>query len=142
MTEQFTRVVPTPGDLALRPERHSPPGHGAASFGRQQWEEELLAAELPHYAARLLGWGLAHLAGPSGYMPAGTTNTERLGRKVRLTGRQVRMSLTQLEQAGLISRPDIHTWEPQEKITRPITLTLPSARAGRRQDPPHPGGRQ
>lgn len=139
MTESLTRAVPTPGDIAHR--RPLTVAPEPSTYDRNRWEEELLAAELPHYAARLLGWGLAHVVGPSGYMAAGTTNTERLGRKLRLSARQVRLSLQQLENAGLISRPDIRTWEPQEKVTRPITLTLPSARAARRQEPESPGGR-
>ncbi|OSZ55394.1 hypothetical protein OQI_38770, partial [Streptomyces pharetrae CZA14] len=94
------------------------------AYDRHQWEEALLAAPLPHHAARLLGWGLAHLAGPSGYFPPGSAEASSLGRKLRLSPRQVRLSLGQLQTAGLITRPDIHTWQPQS-LVRPITLTMP-----------------
>lgn len=140
MTESLTRAVPTPGDIAQRKPLPAAPAPQQGTYDRHQWEQELLAVALPHYAARLLGWGLAHLAGTTGYLPAGTTNTDRMGRQLNLTGRQVRQSLQQLHEAGLISRPDIRTWEPQEKVTRPITLTLPSARLVRREEPESPGG--
>jgi hypothetical protein len=135
MTDSNARVTPTPGDLAAA-RRPAMPGHPASppSFDRHRWEQALLAAELPHHAARLLGWGLPHVAGNAGYLPAGTANAERLARTLRLTGRQVRLSLQQLEEVGLISRPDIHTWQPKD-LVRPITLTLPTTRA-RGEEPP------
>ncbi|MFE6282458.1 hypothetical protein [Streptomyces sp. NPDC057877] len=143
MTDTPVRPIPTPGDLTARrcgtplagapaPVCQAPAEPDAAAtplYDRRRWERALLATRLPHQAARLLGWGLAHLADSSGYLPAGgPQNANLLGRTLRMSGKQVRMSLNQLEQAGLITRPDIHTWEPQD-VVRPITLTLPAAPA-------------
>ncbi|MEV6544419.1 hypothetical protein [Streptomyces sp. NPDC051665] len=119
------REAPTPAALA-RP----------AGYDRHRWEEALLASGLPHDNAVLLGWALAHMAGDAGYLPAGTTSADRLASRSRLNDRQVRFSLTQLDRAGLISRPDIRTWAPKE-LVRPITLTLPASSA--RTEPPHTG---
>ena len=136
MTEQHTRVTPAVLAEAGGPVRTRPTT--AAAYDRHRWEKALLAVELPHYAARLLGWGLAHLAGDAGRLAAGATHAERLGQALRLTAMQVRMSLQQLENAGLISRPDIRTWQPTDLI-RPITLTLPPVDATPRQEPAHTG---
>ncbi|GGZ80429.1 hypothetical protein ACFOOM_07720 [Streptomyces echinoruber] len=127
MTEQLTtRPVPVPS----RP-----------AFDRYRWERALFSAELPHRNARLLGLVLAHYAGPAGYLPAGgMQHAGRLAEIADMTGRQVRMSLYQLERAGLIARPDIATWEPRE-LVRPITLTLPPAGGAARTEPPHSGER-
>ncbi|MFJ9381915.1 hypothetical protein [Streptomyces sp. NPDC101455] len=107
-----------------------------AGYDRHRWEEALLASDMRHDNALLLGWALAHMAGTAGYLPAGTTSADRLAGRSRLNARQVRLSLTQLDRAGLISRPDIRTWEPKE-LVRPITLTLPASSA--RTEPPHTG---
>lgn len=147
MTEQTqtARAIPTPRDLAARPARQAVPLAAAglqptaAVYDRHRWEEALSATVLPHYAARLLGWGLAHLADGSGYLPPGSTRTERLGAAAGLSLRQVRMSLGHLQTAGLIVRPDADTWRPQE-LSRPITLTMPAALTGgaQRTEPAHP----
>lgn len=134
MTEQITRHAPTPLDLAARPAAALTAP--APVYDRYRWEAALIDADLPHHAARLLGWGLAHLAGEAGYLAPGTAPAGRLARRFRLSGKQIRLSLSQLEHAGLISRPDIHTWRPQDLI-RPITLTLPAA--DDRQEPPSTG---
>ncbi|EPD63152.1 hypothetical protein [Streptomyces sp. HGB0020] len=147
-----TRTVPTPRGIALNrcgtptpvgpcPATESSPAPAASAgvYDRELWEQALLAADLPHHCARMLGWGLAHLAGPGGYLPPDTTRVAHLVERLRMTGRQVRLSLTQLELAGLIRRPDIHTWTPKE-ITRPIALTLPPAGTAGGQEPPHTGG--
>lgn len=135
MTEPRTRRTP-----ALMAQSHGPVRTrttAAAGYDRHRWEEALLATELPHHAARVFGWGLAHLAGDTGRLAGGATHADRLAEALRLTGRQVRLSLQQLETAGLISRPDIHTWQPRH-LMRPITLTLP-AEATPRQEPAHTG---
>ena len=134
MTEQLTR--PTPAVLAKAGGPVRVRSTAAADYDRHRWEKALLAVALPHYAARLLGWGLAHLAGDTGRLATGATHAERLGQALRLSSRQVRMSLQQLENAGLISRPDICTWQPQD-LVRPITLILPPVDATPRQEPAH-----
>lgn len=143
MATPLTRPVPTPGDLAhAAPLARRAPLEGgsvtAPPFDRRAWERALSATDLPHYAARLLGWGLAHLAGDAGYLPPGTAAADRLGRVCRLTGKQVRMSLQQLQERRLISRPDIRTWQPHDLI-RPITLTIPPVDGVCREEPPHTG---
>lgn len=140
MTEQLARSAVTPADIARRPPLPAALAPRPTLYDRHRWEEALLAAPLEHHAARLLGWGLAHFAGTRGYLPPGTTDAERLSRPLRLSVKQVRMSLRQLQEAGLISRPDMRTWQPKE-LSRPITLTLPpAADGGRREEPPHTGG--
>ncbi|MEU6491119.1 hypothetical protein ABZ890_12080 [Streptomyces sp. NPDC046984] len=134
MPEQLTKPTPTPLAIAHRPaaSQHSV----TPSFDRHRWEQTLLAVDLPHHSARVLGFGLAHLAGTSGYLAPGTAHADRLGDTFHLTGKQVRLSLRQLEDRGLITRPDIHTWQPQD-LVRPVTLTIPTAPA--RTEPPHSG---
>lgn len=130
-----TRAVPTPGDLAhgrTQPARATPP---APSYDRHRWEQELIAADLPHSSALLLGWGLAHQAWPSGYLPPRAASVEQLSRTLRLTARQVGMSLPQLEEAGLIRRPERTAGQPRG--ARAIRLTLPQAVA--RTEPPSTG---
>lgn len=138
MADSLIRPIPTPRVLAARPKPPAPPvptvPPAYAGFDRHWWEKALLAAELPHHAARLLGWGLAHLASKDGHLPSGSAQPGQLGRALRLTHRQVLMSLRQLEDAGLIHRPAVdHRHRAQ---ARPITLTLPPAPA----EPPHSGG--
>ncbi|MFI5995889.1 hypothetical protein ACIBAC_29065 [Streptomyces sp. NPDC051362] len=115
--------IETPATLAQRPR---------TLYDRHRWEEALLAAELHHHNTLLLGWSLAHLAGAQGYLPAGSTHIDRLAKRAHLTSKAVRLSLSILMRAGLVTRPDISTWEPRE-LTRPITLTMPTGL-------PHPGG--
>ncbi|MER6532992.1 hypothetical protein ABT215_04055 [Streptomyces sp900105755] len=134
MTETARRF-PTPGDVAAR---RIPPSPAAPSFDRDRWERALLAAPLPHHNARLLGWALAHLAPRSGKFPAGGPHgAERLSAFTNMTRKQLGISLAQLQEAGLIHRPDRRTWQAKD-TTRPITLTLPSAAL--RTEPAHTGG--
>lgn len=118
---------PTPLDLARDP----------AAYDRGRWEAAVLSRGLDRYA-RLLALVLAHRAGPGGVLPAGGTHgAERLAALAGVSGRLVRISLTELETGGFLTRPDIHTWHPT-RMLRPITLTMPSAAV--RQEPPHPDG--
>ncbi|MET7982548.1 hypothetical protein [Streptomyces sp. NPDC005281] len=119
--------MPTPAAIAqvLAPRTRN-------AYDRHRWEEALLATKVPHHNALLLGWTLAHMAGDAGYLPAGSTQMERLAARAQINPKQARLSVMQLMQAGLVTRPDIETWEPRE-VTRPITLTLPTGL-------PHPGG--
>ncbi|MBD0837393.1 hypothetical protein [Streptomyces sp. TRM68416] len=139
MTQPSTGAVPTPRDLAtaLRRPGAAPapaPAAPASPFDRHRWEQALIATPLPHHAARMLGWGLAHVAGTTGHL--GPQEKGHLARTLRLSPKQIRLSLVQLEAAGLIRRPDVHTWQA-DGLTRPITLTLPAAAA--RRVPPSTG---
>lgn len=128
-----TRAVPTPASLApgYRGPRPRP-------FDRHAWEEALIAAALPHHNAVLLGWSLAHAANTAGYLPSSITGPANLARRSRLNKRQVVFSIGHLEAAGLLRRPDPHTW-PDKRDPRPITLTLPAPAPARRV-PPSTGG--
>ncbi|MFJ4687079.1 hypothetical protein [Streptomyces sp. NPDC088789] len=121
----MTSTVPPPRDLASATAPPKPRlDPGPAGYDRARWERALIAAKLPHHSARILGWGLAHLCGTAGYLPPGAPHADRLAERLRMSPKQVRMSLHQLEQARLISRPDIRTWTPCD-LVRPLTLTVP-----------------
>ncbi|WP_329338549.1 hypothetical protein OG866_26985 [Streptomyces sp. NBC_00663] len=112
-----TTPVPTPAALA-RPR---------GSYDRHRWEAAVLASGLQRLG-RHLALTLAHLAGPAGQLPAGGRHDAgHLASVLRLDAKRVRLTLTELEQAGWIHRPDIRTWEPRQML-RPITLTLPADR--------------
>ncbi|MDN3021560.1 hypothetical protein [Streptomyces sp. S.PB5] len=133
-----TRAVPTPGDVARGRTRPAPiPTTPPPSYDRHLWEQALLAAELPHSSALLLGWGLAHLAGTTGYLSPAIASEGSLAGTLRLTARQVRMSLPQLQSAGLIRRPRSSSRSGAQTAGRPVVLTLPPADA--RTEPPHTG---
>lgn len=152
MTESLTRPVPTPSDVAPPPARPVPtpaslgrgrPGPAAVaaamrSYDRHRWEEALIAAGLPHHNAVMLGWSLAHAANSAGYLPSSITGPANLGRRSQLNKHQVQFSITQLERAGLIRRPDPHTW-PDKTLPRPITLTVPGGQSSP-EPPPSTGG--
>ncbi|MFJ4515235.1 hypothetical protein [Streptomyces sp. NPDC088816] len=131
-----TRTAPTPGDLANARPKPAPALASSATrpedagvYDRHRWEQALLAADLPHSNARLLGLVLAHLAGPGGYMPAGgMQHAGRLAATARMTARQTRISLHYLQANRLIYRPDIADWTATD-VVRPITLTMPPAAA-------------
>lgn len=128
MSTATPRVIPTPAALA-------PPPRPA--FDRFRWEEDVLASGL-HPNARLVALTLAHCADAAGYLSAdGPQNAHRLAERARLTAKQARVSLHQLEMAGFIRRPDIHTWEPKS-IVRPVTLVRPATAT--RSEPAHPSG--
>lgn len=134
-----TRTAPTPALLARpRPGPAAVAAAAARTFDRHRWEEALVDARLPHHNALLLGWSLAHAANASGYLPSSITGPGNLARRSRLNKAQVQLSVTQLERAGLIRRPDPHTW-PDRHAPRPITLTVPDAAAAVRRVPPHTG---
>ncbi|HET8969419.1 MAG TPA: hypothetical protein VFN19_00050 [Candidatus Nanopelagicales bacterium] len=110
------RTIPTPAVLATAP-----------AFDRFRWEQAVLSSHV-HLNARMVALVLAHCAGTAGYLPPdGPQRVGRIAERARLTIRQVRVSLTQLEYAGLISRPDLEAW-PLKKVVRPLTLTMPRPR--------------
>ncbi|WP_411090822.1 hypothetical protein [Streptomyces sp. 049-1] len=111
-----TRAVLTPAALA-------PP----EGYDRARWEAAVISSSL-HRNSRIIAFVLAHLADADGRLPAGgVQHAGRLAHLARITAKQARMSLTQLESRHFIARPDIHTWEPQNAVVRPITLTVPSS---------------
>ncbi|MEU3256143.1 hypothetical protein [Streptomyces sp. NPDC006997] len=126
MADTFARAIPTPGALAP-----------STDYDRTRWEERVLASRTLHHNARFLALVLSHHADASGRLPAGgIQHASRLAARTHLPGKQVRISLTALELAGFLTRPDLATWEARE-VVRPITLTYPTAPA--RQEPPAPG---
>lgn len=141
MTEPLTRPTPTPAALAAARATAAafPMARPAAAgaYDRRRWEHALIKAPLAHRNARLLGFLLAHHAGAAGYLPAGgMQHAARLAEEAGMAAKQARISLWHLEMAGLISRPDITTWQPRD-VLRPITLTFPTA--GARTEPPSTG---
>lgn len=125
-----TSTRPTPSLLAVpRPTR--------PAYSRSAWERAVLTGGLQEHD-RLLALVLAHHAGDSGHIPAGDVQDARnLAPETAMSGKAVRLSLSLLLDKGYISRPSIHDWTGNR--ARPVTLTMPTTRAGVRQEPPHPG---
>ncbi|MEU9386185.1 hypothetical protein AB0D38_36855 [Streptomyces sp. NPDC048279] len=123
--------APTPAAMATRK-----PARTAPAWDRHTWEEALLAATLPHHGARLLGWGLAHLAPTSGQFRAGTSrDAGYLGQALRLSAKQLHMGFSQLERAGLLARAGAAATDgPRHVLAQAFTLTLPSATAAARTE--------
>lgn len=131
MTE--TRVVPTPGDVAAgrRPTAAVAPSP-VSGYDRHRWERAVLEGRL-HFSARLVGLTLAHYA-LDGYLPQDSAQQSgRMSARTGLSPHRVRHCLSDLERAGLISRPRSADWQPRD-LPRPITLTLPTAS---RTEPPN-----
>jgi hypothetical protein len=147
MTEAPFRPVPTPSDLAAFARRPAPPAAPAPTaagrpadappYDRGAWEHAVLSSGL-HANARLVALALAHHAGTSGYLAPGWVQDARsLTRDTGLRGRFVRLSMTQLEQDGYLTRPSVLEWD--EPRPRPVTLTVPPANGPRREEPPSTG---
>ena len=123
MTEPITRAIPTPAVLAQ------------PLFDRARWEDDVFSSELPANA-RLIALALAYCAAPSGHLPAGgPQNANRLAERTRLSPKQARVGLHQLDMAGFIRRPSIHTWQYTD-VVRPVTLVRPDKAT--RSEPAHP----
>ncbi|MFM9628960.1 hypothetical protein ACKI10_15215 [Streptomyces galilaeus] len=126
-----TRTAPTPAVLA-------PP----RGYDRDRWVNAVLASNLQRNQ-RHLALILAHRAGASGELPAGGKLQEagHLAGDMHLDPKRVRLVLTELETAGWIRRPDIHTWSPGYMV-RPISLVFPAAAdapGADRTEPAHTG---
>jgi hypothetical protein len=120
-----TRTAPTPAAVPPRP-----------VFDRKAWERAVLDSDIRR-DLRLVAFALAHHADPFGEIaPGGPQEVGRLARQTHVAGKQVRLGLNDLEQAGFIRRPNIHSWR-RHNVVRPITLTFPAARSSQ---PPNPGG--
>ncbi|WP_435252065.1 hypothetical protein [Streptomyces tendae] len=121
-------AIPTPAALA-------PP----RAYDRARWEAAVLASDL-HRNSRMVAFVLAHLADADGRLPAGgVQHAGRLAHLARITPKQARMSLMQLEVRHFIARPDIATWQPKGEVVRPISLETPAPSARRRAES-HTGG--
>ena len=122
-----TRPVPTPAALAAtrRPPAVRPAD--APPYDRRAWEKAVQADTTLFYAPRLLAFVLAHHAGADGHLPAGgIQHLGELARLTRLPQRSVKLSLRDLDRAGLLRRPPAPPGQ-QTHVARPITLTVPEA---------------
>ncbi|WP_432135846.1 hypothetical protein [Streptomyces sp. bgisy154] len=124
------RTAPTPAVLRR------------SMFDRHRWERALLSSDVS-IPARAVGLVLAHHAATTaGYLqPGGPQRPDHLARETHISPAGVRRALTALEDAGLLTRPDIHTWRARR--VWPVTLTLPPAAppaeaGGERTEPPNP----
>lgn len=130
-----TRPVPTPAVLAAT---HRPPASRPADappYDRRLWESAVQADTSLFHAPRLLALVLAHHAGTDGYLPAG--GIQHIGELARLTGlpqKSVKLSLRDLDRAGMLQRPPAAPGQ-QTHVARPITLTLPAAAVTERVPP-------
>jgi hypothetical protein len=148
------RPFPTPGDLAQAAGRCGAPLAGApapscqapapaaepaaAPYDRHVWEQAVISSRL-HVHARALALVLAHHAGEGGYIPVGDLqHPDRLAEDTGLSQRTIRISLSVLIGDGYLERPSLRAWDSRRGI-RPITLTLPHARAHEEPGPPHTG---
>jgi hypothetical protein len=133
------RPVPTPGDLAIahRPAAPATPAPvPAAPYDRHRWEQAVIISDL-HRNTRTAAFVLAHHADESGVLSAGGPQSAgRLAHLARITPKQARLALQQLENWHYIVRPDIRDWPPNNPV-RPVALTLPPLPA--RTEPPHTG---
>ncbi|MFJ2162551.1 MULTISPECIES: hypothetical protein [unclassified Streptomyces] len=113
-----------------------------AVFDRAAWERAVMTSTL-HRNTRICAFVLAHFADESGVVAAGGVQApSRLEHLARVTPKQARLALQQLENWHYIVRPDIRDW-PADRPVRPVALTLPPVAA--RTEPPHtdevPSGR-
>lgn len=91
-----------------------------------------------HANVRLVALVLAHCTPTTGQLPPdGPQRPQRIAERTRLTARQVRVSLTQLESDGFISRPALDEWSDR-RMVRPLRLTMPQPRPVSPE--PDPGG--
>lgn len=128
MTASATRGIPTPAALAAMPRRPEPGAvrpADAPPYDRRAWESAVQADRGLFYAPRLVAFVLAHHAGEDGYLPAGAIqHLASLADLTGLTTRTVKLSLRDLDRAGLLHRPSSPAGQ-QTHVARPITLTLP-----------------
>jgi len=112
--------TPTPAAVAaLVPRREA--------FDRHGWEARVMASDL-HRNTRTVAFVLAHHGGDAGHLPSGgPQSAARLAHLARITPKQARLSLQQLEVRHFIARPPIGEWPPTS-VVRPVTLTIPPAR--------------
>ena len=94
------------------------------AFDRGRWEQAVLDSHLPANA-RLVALALPHCAPTTGQLPPdGPQRPQRLAERTRLKTRHIRISLTQLEFDGFISRPALDEWSDR-RMVRPLRLTMP-----------------
>lgn len=134
-----TRPVPTPAALAARRPRRPETGRPADAppYDRHAWESAVLADATLFYAPRLVAFVLAYHAGADGHLPAGgIQHRGELARLTKLPQKSVKLSLRDLDRAGLLRRPPAPPGQ-QSHVARPITLTVPSTAE---RVPPSTGG--
>ncbi|MFJ8140625.1 hypothetical protein [Streptomyces sp. NPDC096013] len=122
--------TPAPEGLARRQAQPAPP------YDRAQWERAVMSSPL-HRNTRIVAFVLAHHADELGVVCAGGVQAPtRLEHLARITPKQARLALQQLENWHFFVRPDIRDWPPGSPV-RPLALTLPPLAA--RAEPPHTG---
>ncbi|MEU1474543.1 hypothetical protein [Streptomyces sp. NPDC005760] len=120
-----TRSAPAPSLTAPSPASVAAPRR--TPYDRYDWEEAVLGWAV-HCSVRLVALTLAHYAGPAGHLPAGgVQHSGRMSERTGLGPERVRNSLRLLERAGFLWRPARDPLNAGR--VRPITLTLPPARA-------------
>lgn len=128
MTAPATRAVATPAALAAM-RRRLEPGAGrpadAPPYDRHAWESAVQADGSLFYAPRLVAFVLAHHAGEDGFLPAGgIQHYASLAQATGLVQRTVKLSIRDLDRAGLLKRPPMPDGR-QTHVARPITLVVP-----------------
>ena len=135
----LARPVPTPGDLTIAHRQVAPTNpvpEPVGAYDRHRWEQAVLASEL-HRNTRIAAFVLAHHADEFGVLHAGgVQSASRLAHLARITPKQARLALQQLENWHFTERPDLRDWPPSNPV-RPVALTLPPLPV--RTEPPHTG---
>lgn len=123
----------------IRTPQEAAPATAAAApepYTRQAWERSIMLSNL-HRGTRHVALVLSHYADAQGELPeGGVQDVAAMELATGLSGRNVRLSVAQLERRGWLRRPDIRDW-PAGRGVRPVTLTMPPAAA--RPEPPHTG---
>ncbi|MGW5123007.1 hypothetical protein ACWEQ7_02900 [Streptomyces sp. NPDC004069] len=119
-------TAPTPAVFARK--HPAPPAKARPAmtdqYERHAWETSVLASTL-HRNTRIVAFVLAHRADATGYLPAGgPQHASRLSHLARITPKQARLALQQLENWHYLVRPDLRDW-PATEMVRPIRLTVP-----------------
>ncbi|MFJ5156357.1 hypothetical protein ACIQCF_33315 [Streptomyces sp. NPDC088353] len=123
-----TAISPAPTPAVFARKHPAPPATArpvtADRYDRHAWETAVLSSTL-HRNTRCVAFVLAHHADATGYLPAGgPQHASRLAHLARITPKQARLAMQQLENWHYLVRPDIRDWPPTEMV-RPVRLTVP-----------------